>query len=98
VDVNVDVRQTIREFIQANFYASGAVGDHDSLVERGLLDSTGVLEVVAFLEAEFEIRIQDDQVVRENLETIDAIARLVAQKQAEGPVDRAAPEVELGVG
>jgi acyl carrier protein len=96
-EVDVDVRQTIREFIASNFYASGAIGDDDSLLERGLLDSTGVLEVVAFLEAEFQVRIADDEVVRENLETIEGIARLVLRKQADGGA-RLEPVVELGAG
>lgn len=47
-----------------------------------MIDSTGVLELVGFLEETFEIRIQDDELVPENLDTIDSIVAFVARKQS----------------
>ena len=47
-----------------------------------MIDSTGVLELVGFLEENFEIRIQDDELVPENLDTIDNIVQFVTRKRA----------------
>ena len=46
-----------------------------------MIDSTGVLELVGFLEETYEIRIDDDELVPENLDTIDNIVRFVEQKR-----------------
>jgi acyl carrier protein len=50
------------------------------LVASGIVDSTTMLEVIAFLEAEFGIRIRDDETIPENLESIDRIAAFVDRK------------------
>jgi acyl carrier protein len=76
-----DVRQRIRGFIHENFYAAQGVGDDESLLDGGLLDSTGVLELVAFLEAEFGLRMADDEIVPGNLETIDRMCAYVERKR-----------------
>jgi len=47
-----------------------------------VIDSTGVLELVGFLEEDFGIRIQDDELVPENLDTIDSIVQFVTRKRA----------------
>ena len=53
-----------------------------SLIEAGVIDSTGVLELVGFLEEEFDIRIEDEDLVPENLDSIDNIIRFVERKRA----------------
>jgi acyl carrier protein len=53
-----------------------------SLIDSGIIDSTGVLELVGFLEEQFDIRIEDDELVPENLDSIDNIVRFVGRKQA----------------
>ena len=58
-------------------------GESESLLETGILDSTGVLELIEFLEGEFHIRVTDTETVPENLGSIAAITRYVlAKKQA----------------
>jgi acyl carrier protein len=78
------LRQCIVSFIVDNFYVPDAstLGDDVSLLDRGIVDSTGVLELTAFLEREFAIAIADDEIVAENLDTIGAITRFVARKRA----------------
>ncbi len=73
----MEIADKVRQFIQENYYAaeSGSLGDDESLLDRGIVDSTGILEVVGFLEQEFDITIEDDEMVPENL---DAIANIVA--------------------
>jgi acyl carrier protein len=79
-----DVRQRVKQFVVENFYVSepSEVGDDTSLIATGLVDSTGMLEVIAFLESEFGIRVRDQEMTPENLETTGRIAAFVARKRA----------------
>jgi acyl carrier protein len=81
---DASIEQAIREFLATNFFLgddpAGLAGSA-SLIEAGVIDSTGVLELVGFLEEHFEIRIQDDELVPENLDTIDNIVQFVAGKR-----------------
>jgi acyl carrier protein len=77
------VEQRVRRFIIDNFYVSdaAALADDTLLVTTGVVDSTGMLEMIAFVEAEFGIRISDDEMIPENLESIERIAAFVARKR-----------------
>src|SRR5262245_24494660 len=71
----------IREFITTNFYlAKSALADGDSLVDRGIIDSTGVLEVVDFLESEFGIAVPMEEMLPENFDSVESIAAFVGRK------------------
>jgi acyl carrier protein len=80
------IEDAIREFLAANFFLgddpAGLPGSA-SLIEAGVIDSTGVLELVGYLEETFDIRIQDDELLPENLDTIDNIVGFVTRKQQE---------------
>jgi acyl carrier protein len=81
--VDMDIADLIRTFVSANFYVEpGSLEDDASLLEQGIVDSTGVLEVVAFLETEFGIEVRDDELLPQNLDTIAAIAGYVTRKRA----------------
>jgi len=72
------IKQQIVDFITANFLfdeTDNGLGETDSLLETGVIDSTGVLELVAFIEETYGIKIEDEEIVPENL---DSIANLVA--------------------
>jgi acyl carrier protein len=73
---------TIRGFIIDNFYVrdANALTDDVSLLDRGIVDSTGVLEVTTFLERQFGIAIADAEIVPENLDTIARIAAFISRK------------------
>jgi acyl carrier protein len=79
-----DARQQVRSFITSNFMVGSDVnlGDGDSLLQLQIVDSTGFLELVNFLERTFAIKVADDEMVPENLETIDNIAQFLARKRA----------------
>lgn len=81
----MDVQQRIRKYILENFYISdpAEVSDETLLVTAGLVDSTGMLEIVTFLETEFGIRIADHETTPENLESISRISSFVARKKGE---------------
>jgi acyl carrier protein len=53
-----------------------------SLIEAGIIDSTGVLELVGFLERTYGLRIADDELVPENLDSIDRVVRFVESKRS----------------
>jgi len=80
----MDIQQRVRQFISENFYVSDAAtlaGDA-SLITAGVIDSTGMLEVITFLESEYGISIDDAEMTPDNLETIDRIANFVSKKQS----------------
>jgi len=54
----------------------------DSLIESGVIDSTGVLELIEFLEQEFGIQVDDTETTPQNLDSIDRILDFVARKSA----------------
>ena len=60
------------------------LGDDDRLLERGIIDSMGVLELIAFLETEFGIVVGDEDVTEENLGTLASIGRYVASRRRNG--------------
>ncbi len=74
--------QQIRGYIVENFLLGEDDGfaDSDSLLESGVVDSTGVLELVTFLETSFKIEVQDEDLVPENLDTICNLAGFVDRK------------------
>jgi acyl carrier protein len=80
----ITMATTLRKFIQENFLfgQEGVFTDGDSFLELGIIDSTGVLELVAFLENQYQMKIADEDLVPENLDSIDNLVRFVEAKQA----------------
>jgi acyl carrier protein len=79
----MDVQERVKQFIIQNFYVSDTaeLSGETSLISSGYVDSTGMLELMAFLESEFDIRINEQEMVPENLETIARIGAFVARKK-----------------
>ena len=75
--------EKLRTFIKGKFLfeREGALADDDSLLNSGLIDSTGIFELVAFIESEFGIKVLDEEVFPENFQTIGAIAAFIARKR-----------------
>jgi len=78
-----DVAHHLREFIRENFLFGSPVtfSDDDSFLDQGIIDSTGVLELVAFLEEQCQITIDDEELVPENLDSINNLLRFIASKR-----------------
>ena len=78
----MDTRQLVRDFVMSNFYVpdSVALADSASLLTTGIVDSTGMLEVIAFLEDTFAVTVSEDEMVPANLDSIENITRFVARK------------------
>jgi acyl carrier protein len=80
-----EVRREIRKFIIDNFLFGdeGAAPSYEQpLVKSGVLDSTGILEIVDLLEMRWNVKTSDDELAAENFGTIDAIAAFVVRKTA----------------
>ncbi|MHB0952483.1 MAG: acyl carrier protein [Allorhizobium sp.] len=78
-------RTEIRNFIVENFLFgddSRPLPDEMSLIDNDLVDSTGILELVGFLEEHFELKIADSDIVPANLDSIEKIVVFVRQKRA----------------
>lgn len=79
-----EIHQKIRTFIFENFLFDAeedSLSNDASFLEQGIIDSTGVLELVEWIEETFEITIEDDELIPENLDTINLIADFVGKKQ-----------------
>jgi acyl carrier protein len=78
-----EISSTVRRFIGENFLFReelDALHEGASLLDAGIIDSTGVLELVCFLETQFAIEIADDEMLPENLDSIAAISAYVLRK------------------
>ncbi|MGY6643605.1 MAG: acyl carrier protein [Salinarimonas sp.] len=76
----------LRNFITENFLFgddSRIIAGSDSLIQNDLMDSTGILELVAFLEDHFGISVADEDIMPENLDSIDRITAYVTRRQEE---------------
>ena len=81
----VDLATEVRTFVVDRFLFgqdAGRLSNRDSFLEKNLVDSTGILEVVAFLERRYGITVNDEELIPDNLDSIDRIAAFVASKQA----------------
>ena len=78
------VETLIRDFIVENFLfgnKDASLGDEDSFLQKGIIDSTGILELVSFIEEKFGIKVEDDDLLAENLDSIRRLADFVVRKR-----------------
>ncbi len=78
--IDKQVRAFIDEAFPSDVAAIELPGEQ-SLLQSGIIDSIGVLSLVTFLEETFDIRIEDDEVIPENLDSIDALVAFIDRKQ-----------------
>lgn len=74
----------IRDFVVSNFlFGEGAgLNDEASLIDRGVVDSTGMLELIMFLEETFGLKIEPEEMIPENLDSVNKAAAFVSRKTA----------------
>jgi acyl carrier protein len=90
------IERDVRDFLAENFPLAdegGELAGSDSLIEAGVIDSTGVLELIEYLESNYDIQISDEEVLPENLDSIDRISRFVTTKLQSSGDGRAADSV-----
>ena len=81
--IDVDMGREIRQFIVEVFAfgdESALVSDDTSLLESRVLDSTDVLELIVFVEGRFGIKVEDDEVVPENFDSVNKVEDFVTRK------------------
>jgi acyl carrier protein len=78
-----EIKSQIKEYIVDNFmFGDNRIrfSDTDSFINKGILDSTGVLEIITFLEEKFEITIEDDEILPQNLDSVENIFHFLNKK------------------
>jgi len=80
----MEIAEKTRQFVIANFYVRDAaqLKNSTSLLETGIVDSTGVLELISFIEETFGVSVEEDEMVPANLDGIDRITAYVQKKLA----------------
>jgi acyl carrier protein len=77
------IEQEVRQFIIDSFFfgeLDAKLSNDDSLLDLGIIDSTGVLELVAFLEEKYVMKVQDDELVPQNLDSVNSLVQFVNRK------------------
>ena len=76
------IAETVSRFIRTNFLfdENAELSDQKSLLGSGVIDSTGVLELIAFLEQQFKVKFDDSELVVENFDTVEKIGQFVIRK------------------
>ncbi|RKY09909.1 MAG: acyl carrier protein [Planctomycetota bacterium] len=76
--------ETVHEFIVENFlFGDGEnLTNETSFLDSGIIDSTGILELIAFLEETYNIKIADDELIPENLDSLNNVAKFIEQKNS----------------
>ena len=78
------LRDRIQKFILENYLFTSdpsALGSDDSLLGRGIVDSTGMLEIIMFIEEQLGVNVKDEEMVPENLDSVNRIAAFVESKR-----------------
>lgn len=78
----MELRDRLRSFISATFFVDD-YPDEASFLQQGIIDSTGMMELVDFVEREFAISVRDEELVPENLDSIQNLVAFILRRQAE---------------
>ena len=82
--INEEVKKVVRQFIVDTFLFGSEdepFGDNDSFLEKGIIDSTGVLELIEFIEENYGINVEDDELVPDNFDSLDNVAVYINRKK-----------------
>lgn len=81
----MSTEEKLRKYILETYLFTtddSALANDDSFLDKGIIDSTGILELVMFLEEEFGLAVADEELLPENLDSINNLVKFVASKQA----------------
>jgi acyl carrier protein len=81
------IAEQLREFVVNNFLFGQANGlrEDTSFLDSGIIDSTGVLELIGFLDSQFGIRMEDDEIVPDNLDSLERLTVFVESRLVQVP-------------
>ena len=78
------IEKKLRSYILDNFLFTddeSALKSSDSFLDKGIIDSTGIMEVIFFLEEEYGVKVEDDEMVPENLDSVDNLVSYIEKKK-----------------
>jgi len=79
------IENKVRDFILENYLFTdkqSELNNEDSFLEKGIIDSTGILEVIYFIEDEYSIKVEDEEMIPENLDSVNNIVNFIKNKIA----------------
>ncbi len=79
----VEITNTVKKYIVANFLFGNEneiIADDDSFIEKGIIDSTGIMELIEFVEQTFGITMDDKELIPENLDSLNNLSRFILSK------------------
>lgn len=79
-----DIKDTLRSYIAESILFSGKgfpYSDGASFLENGIIDSMNIMEIVMFAEEKFGIRIRDDEIIPDNLDSVNRLAEFIVRKK-----------------
>lgn len=80
----MDIEEKLRTFILENYLFTddeSQLSNADSFLDKGILDSTGILEVIYFIEDEYSLKVEDEEMIPENLDSVEYLVAFVKRKQ-----------------
>lgn len=80
----INMKNIIRQYILENLLFTAdesALQNDSSFLDEGIIDSTGVLEIILFIEETFDIKVNDDEMLPANLDSVNNVAAFVKRKQ-----------------
>ncbi|MBJ6800998.1 acyl carrier protein [Geomonas propionica] len=82
----MDLKDEIRSFVVDNFLFGDAEGltDDSSFIREGIVDSTGILQLVAYLQERYQVAVADEELIPENLDSVQRVATFVEGKRGGG--------------
>jgi acyl carrier protein len=78
------MKNTIRQYILSNLLFTddeSVLQDNESFLDGGIIDSTGVMEIILFIEDTFDIKVNDDEMLPANLDSVDNLVAFITRKQ-----------------
>ena len=81
----MSIENKVRKFILDNYLFTddeSELENNDSFLEKGIIDSTGILEVIYFMEEEFGVKVADDEMLPENLDSVQNVVTFIEKKQS----------------
>jgi len=81
----MSIEQELRDFILENYLFTddqSVLNNTDLFLERDILDSTGILELIYYIEDEYEVKVEDEEMIPENLGSVERVVSYVQRKQS----------------
>lgn len=81
---SLEIIKILKQFITEELVPNSDVNElkeNQSLLERGIIDSLGIMKLLAYIEEKFQVKVSDEELIPDNFETLSAIAKLILQKQ-----------------